>query len=88
MKGRNLVNGSAACNSFFHYNGTHCGVRSDHACTREREFLEIVADRHDDHVSKVIEEDARRFAKTRLTLATRAISKPTTKDIGPAVNNA
>lgn len=64
MKGRNLVNGSAACNSFFHYNGTHRDACGDHACTREREFLEIVADRHDDHVSKVIEEDARRFAKT------------------------
>jgi len=48
-----------------------------HACTREREFLEIVADRHDDHVSEVFEEDARRFAKT---LVIRTISKPTTKD--------
>jgi len=69
------VNGSAACNSFFHYNGTHCGICGDHACTRE--FLEIVADRHDDHVSEVFEEDARRFAKT---LVIRTISKPTTKD--------
>lgn len=76
MKGRNLVNGSAACNSFFHYNGTHRGVCGNHACTGEREFLGIVVDGHDDHVSKIIEDDARRLAP-----------KPTAKRrLDPAVN--
>lgn len=81
MKGRNLVNGSAACNSFFHYNGTRRGVCGDHACTREREFLEIVADGHDDHVSKVIEEDARRRDGGLAPF-------PKPRGPGPAVNKA
>lgn len=55
---------------------------------RTREFLEIVADRRNDHVSKVIEEDARRFAKTLPDVGNSRSDFETDRERHSAVNKA
>lgn len=47
--------------------------------TREREFLEIVADGHGDHVSEIIEEDARRRADSRRSRNRKTLGLPVNK---------